>query len=81
MRSGYLGLTVNNTLRVISIYGYDWSRHAELWGAVIYPEADSTADKLYFNIDTDISTRPSYALQRFGGFSLRCLSTAVEGEE
>ena len=81
MRSGYVPVDLNNdvTSRSIGVYGYDWARLAVAWGAVIDGSGtSSTANYLYFNSTTPL---PSNTSRRLNGFVLRCLSTAVEGEE
>ena len=62
-----------------SLNGYDWSRLALNWGSVTYDSATpSSANDLRF---TATDSSHSGTNQRFFGFALRCLSTAVEGEE
>ena len=81
MRSGYVNVLVSNgvTSWVVGVNGYDWSRLAVDWNSVTYTSATpSTANRLVFTATTP---DPSGTTQRFVGFPLRCLSTAVEGEE
>ena len=82
VRSGYVSLTVGNdsTSRNVSLYGYDRSRFALDWSSVLYTPGSLSASG-YFHFNRDTALLPSNASQRFLGTPLRCLSTAVEGEE
>ena len=82
MRSGYIVIaSSNNTLFLLSMYGHNWSRVTDAWGTVIYPGTDSRAGLLHFNTATGASVYTSTTAQHLNGYPLRCLSTAVEGEE
>ena len=86
MRSGIININSGSStvaLRNGGYYEFVWSHAAAAWGSVIYGSgASSTAYFLRFNSDADsfvsTSSGPDH---RWRGVSLRCLSTAVEGEE
>ena len=87
VRSGYVGLTgaSDATSRAVSLDGNIWSRMAATWGSILYGSGTtSTAYYLSFNGAVAVGqlVYPSYGPHfRFLAFPLRCLSTAVEGEE
>ena len=58
-----------------------WSRYTLTWGTVTYPGTDSRGNSLGFYDVSGIEVDPSSTGQHFTGLPLRCLSTAVEGEE
>ena len=80
VRSGYVGIasTMNGGLSENV-----WSRVAAEWGSVAYGSGTfSTAYNFYFYGATDAIVNTSNGPHtRLIGMSLRCLSTAVEGEE
>ena len=85
MRSGNVNPTIasNATSRYFGLNTFVWSRLVVDWSTVISgSDTGSTADYLGFNgaIAVGNSVYPSNTGQRFAGISLRCLSTAVEGE-
>ena len=72
MRSGYVDMHYADTFERSGAEAFSWS-----WIAL-----DWTPRSLaqYFSL-TNTVVEPGYHAMRFAGFSLRCLSTAVEGEE
>ena len=81
MRSGYLYISDSNKYLVAGRNSDLWSGVASTWGSVTIPTStgiNSVAYNLFF--DTSDS-RSSNAPYRLYAWSLRCLSTAVEGEE
>ena len=82
MRSGRveLSITTNMTARGLHAWAYDWARMSTTIGTIVWSsnDTDSFADDFHFNTDTLYATSWH---SRFFGFPLRCLSTAVEGEE
>ena len=83
MRSGYVDLTIASNIasRGAGFYEDVWAHHAVTWSGVLYPTYSSTANNLYFSATVNTSVGPSNTNLRWYSFSLRCLSTAVEGEE
>ena len=81
MRSGVVQANGSNNIafRNAGPRGYSWSRQATTFSGVLYPTNQSGANSFTFNA-TDTPTKPSDISQHFNGFTLRCLSTAVEGE-
>ena len=82
MRSGiiYTYYANSDTSGKISEYGYDWARFAlEMNSSNYIAGSNSVAHNLYF--PADAITYSLHTDQRFGSIPLRCLSTAVEGEE
>ena len=77
-----MSLKGDATSRFISFRGHDWSRFAVSMGTVAYASTTpSTAHGIVFYSIPDDSVEPSNSGQRYVGNPLRCLSTAVEGEE
>ena len=72
-----------DALRGVAPGGNTWSRSAAVWGVVL--NGTGTASTAYgagFGAATGVSVYPSNGPSvRFYSFPLRCLSTAVEGEE
>ena len=59
-----------------------WSRASEKWGSVLYDSGnDSLAYNLLYVFGSGSTMNTSRTNPRWFGFVLRCLSTAVEGEE
>ena len=83
VRSGYANLMLESgaTSRAAGVDESDLSRAALAWGGVTYPGTVSRVGILHFNSATGAAVHPSYADLRWSTFPLRCLSTAVEGEE
>ena len=68
------------TLRSTGFQNYVRSRSAVDWGTVIYDHStNSTASTLTITRNLVYPTNGPYS--HWYGFTLRCLSTAVEGEE
>ena len=89
VRSGvvniYAILATTPALRSGNAIGWEWTRIAVAWGSASYAQdTPATAQYLQFSTTTTITSYTvvaTGAYQRFHGFTLRCLSTAVEGEE
>ena len=75
-------LTISNssTSRAIGWYSYGWS-HLGTTFSSITGSSNDTASANSFKFYAFDTPNPSNSNIRFYGFSLRCLSTAVEGEE
>ena len=86
MRSGTINVSNADkldALRGVAPSGSFWSRSAAVWGVVL--NGTGTASMAYstgFSVATGASVYPSSCPSfRCYSFPLRCLSTAVEGEE
>ena len=81
VRSGSISINRDDkSLGYVDIIGWNWSHKAMTWSSVT--SESTAADDLRFTTSTDVSVNPSNGPSiRFIAFPLRCLSTAVEGEE
>ena len=80
MRSGFVDVSSGTRYWQGSLNTLIWSRVALTMSTVIYTSTTSTA----YNFNTNSASTPvlpSGQSSRWNGFTLRCLSTAVEGEE
>ena len=81
MCSGYatINFSDNTTLRVVGANENVWARWADVWGTVSGTSSTASA-ALRLNLNNTV-TNYSNTSGRFASQSLRCRSTAVEGEE
>ena len=83
MRSGNVDLNIKDdvTMRGIDLTGFSWSRLAVVWGSITHDTGVlSSASYFTFNVASNESVAFSRIVARLTATSLRCLSTAVEGE-
>ena len=83
MRSGmvYVYLDGGNTLREANFIGFIKAQSAVDWGSVLYPNSTGVNSMASFLFIKPADVEPLRYSVRLYAQSLRCLSTAVEGEE